>query len=648
LDKAKVNKKPYAIEQALIAIKRYQSADHTLSGEGEASAGYVQWLKKSLPRLAIGLQRAGSTVGSADLLRHVKNGRPHIESLLIKMKPKQIKNKQKSLTYDTVVKALPLENNDSDPIKAIKANDAAKISGLINQGADIHANNDDSLRWAAENGHEAVVQMLIDNGADIHANNDMALRLAAQNGHEAVVQILIDNGADIHARDDWSLRGAGENGHAAVVQILIDNGADIHAIDDDSLRRAAQNGHYPMLERLVQKDAVLFSQYLSQDPTYKKYQSWRRLHNNFDVPKALLDKNPYDFKLKTYLAVEDMLKKEGYSGAASCKYAYDISTLFRTEDRVLQYLEKWGEAGKQPLHDCAHFIAIPAAGQIDYKAWGDATLQQGPKIARLVKFADRVAQPAKSADGESWSLSKTTEQVAKFYYKGATKSPELAALCFRFNWDDADFNTAHKQIEKYQKLFAAHGMRKTEQKIPEIGIDGAKFKKPDYHFYKLPDGDLRGLLLGEFTNCCQHLANQGADCAKHGFLSENGGFYVVAHKKTDQIVGQSWAWRGKKDELVFDSLESLSGHFNAQNWESIMHEFVAQTTEVHKGNISAVHIGAGGNTPELKFNQASLAKPLDYKGYRDSEQKQYLVSSMGHFTKNVVVPQGLTKLKNVL
>jgi hypothetical protein len=143
----------------------------------------------------------------------------------------------------------------------------------------------------------------------------------------------------------------------------------------------------------------------------------------------------------------------------------------------------------------------------------------------------------------------------------------------------------------------------------------------------LPDGDLRGLLLGEFTNCCQHLANQGADCAKHGFLSENGGFYVVAHKKTDQIVGQSWAWRGKKGELVFDSLESLSGQFNAQNWESIMHEFVAQTTEVHKGNISAVHIGAGGNTPKLKFNQASLAKPLDYKGYRDSGQKQYLVGS---------------------
>lgn len=167
MDKAKVNKKPYAIEQALIAIERYQSADNTLSSEGEASAGYVQWLRKILPRLAIGLERAGSTMDSAELLRHVENGRPHIESLLIKMKPKQIKNKQKSLTYDTVVKALPSKNNDSDLIKAIKANDVAKTSGLINQGADIHADDDMALRLAAQNGHEAIVQMMIDNGADI-------------------------------------------------------------------------------------------------------------------------------------------------------------------------------------------------------------------------------------------------------------------------------------------------------------------------------------------------------------------------------------------------------------------------------------------------------------------------------------------------
>jgi hypothetical protein len=184
-----------------------------------------------------------------------------------------------------------------------------------------------------------------------------------------------------------------------------------------------------------------------------------------------------------------------------------------------------------------------------------------------------------------------------------------------------------KQIRKYKKLFAEHSMKKTQGRLPDIKIDGAEFGKPEYNFYKLADGDVRGLLLGEFTDCCQHLANQGADCAKHGFLSEEGGFYVVAHKKTDEIIGQSWAWRGKKNELVFDSLESLSGHFNAQNWKNIADAFVKNIQQNNASHISALHIGEGGATPRLEFNKATiLAEPMDYYGYRDSRRKQYIVA----------------------
>jgi hypothetical protein len=184
-----------------------------------------------------------------------------------------------------------------------------------------------------------------------------------------------------------------------------------------------------------------------------------------------------------------------------------------------------------------------------------------------------------------------------------------------------------KQIKKYKKLFAENDMKKTQARLPAIKIDGAEFGKPEYHFYELPDGDMRGLLLGEFTNCCQHLANQGADCAKHGFLSEEGGFYVIAHKKTDQIIGQSWAWRGVKDELVFDSLESLSGHFNAKNWEKITSKFAEQIKQDNTAQISALNIGKGGATPSLSFKKAAtLARPIDYKSYRDSKNTQYVVA----------------------
>ena len=40
----------------------------------------------------------------------------------------------------------------------------------LKNGADIHADNDDALRWASKNGHLEVVKYLVENGANIHTN----------------------------------------------------------------------------------------------------------------------------------------------------------------------------------------------------------------------------------------------------------------------------------------------------------------------------------------------------------------------------------------------------------------------------------------------------------------------------------------------
>ena len=40
----------------------------------------------------------------------------------------------------------------------------------LKNGADIHADNDDALRWASKNGHLEVVKYLVENGANIHAH----------------------------------------------------------------------------------------------------------------------------------------------------------------------------------------------------------------------------------------------------------------------------------------------------------------------------------------------------------------------------------------------------------------------------------------------------------------------------------------------
>ena len=90
-------------------------------------------------------------------------------------------------------------------------------------------------------GRLEIIKYLVDNGADIHANDEYDLRRAAANGRLEVVKYLVDNGADIHANDDGALRWAAENGRLEVVKYLIDNGADIHARGDCALNFAAKN-----------------------------------------------------------------------------------------------------------------------------------------------------------------------------------------------------------------------------------------------------------------------------------------------------------------------------------------------------------------------------------------------------------------------
>jgi len=67
---------------------------------------------------------------------------------------------------------------------------------LHDRGADIHAKDDDALRWACRHKHLEIIKYLLDRGADIHTNNDEVLRFAFYNNHTKVVKLLIENGAN--------------------------------------------------------------------------------------------------------------------------------------------------------------------------------------------------------------------------------------------------------------------------------------------------------------------------------------------------------------------------------------------------------------------------------------------------------------------
>lgn len=62
-------------------------------------------------------------------------------------------------------------------------------------------NLDDCLIEEARDGDVKTVQTLLASGADIHAQDDLALCWAAEKGRTSAVQMLLTAGANVHEQD---------------------------------------------------------------------------------------------------------------------------------------------------------------------------------------------------------------------------------------------------------------------------------------------------------------------------------------------------------------------------------------------------------------------------------------------------------------
>tara|TARA_R110002124_G_scaffold64985_2_gene177233 strand:- start:36967 stop:39855 length:2889 start_codon:yes stop_codon:yes gene_type:complete len=398
--------------------------------------------------------------------------------------------------------------------------------------------------------------------------------------------------------------------------------------EKEQLKYASQKLH-----SLIENGLLIENLPESYRSQYKKYAEWMNMHGDTieDIPLHLTEYSPHYFKPKTYEFVKNLFGYERGFNEQTAKEitAYQISTLFQTKDRILNYLEKWGKTG-HTLHDISQMISVPKQGQFNAKSWGDAVLKHGPRMANLIRFADRLAEPLKNNAGTTWSYKNTLDAIGGDLYSRAKEHTKLAELCANILYSEADFEKALEFWALYQEQYKGSDYQKTQHSIPSIEIDGGEFEKPDYIFRKLDDGDVRGLLLGAFTECCQHVANpHGHSCAEHGFMNETSGFYVIENKQTSAIIAQSWAWRGKENELTLDSLEFVNGTFNANNWQKLCSVFaqeIAKRDELR--DIPAIHIGCGGKTPALNFEYAAkdqMAELQESCAYSDARESQYKV-----------------------
>ena len=229
------------------------------------------------------------------------------------------------------------------------------------------------------------------------------------------------------------------------------------------------------------------------------------------------------------------------------------------------------------------------------------------------------------------------------------------------SYSQRDFDTL-QQIYNYgkQRIFSS---------IPLIANDTGK-----YTYEMLRVDDPTAMVIGNLTDCCQHLGDAAELCMEHSMVDANGRVFVVKDKQGN-IVAQSWVWRNK-DVLCFDNIEVPDKAFRraiTENSESgraeladeiySLYEQAAQdlikkdetyyrqllesgkiTQEQYEGlRLGKVTVGKGYNdiaaslAKKSLFDQSEVARPLLFKApvllnrglYTADSENQYILVERG-------------------
>ncbi|MBI3441871.1 MAG: ankyrin repeat domain-containing protein, partial [Proteobacteria bacterium] len=368
-------------------VRLAREALEILKAEGRAVAE-IEKLAKTLPAFAMNLERSGEEVTVDVLLAHARTG-----DLNLKRTPEP----KKQRTYEDIVAKFSLSSEaivkevlpPKDLFEAAHRGDLKGVKKFLASGATVDAKDaygHTALILAAWNSNADVVRLLIEQHAKVDEKDNKgmtALMMAALNGNLDVARLLIKNGANVNQMN--------KSGRTVLIYA-------VDSDDTDMLHLLLKNGAHANLYLLTTPQTKRLENYA------KACTQWQKT-TYIDPPSGLYEENPAYFSSKAFEAVRVMLEKEGGSEKGANRMAFGATGLFGTEDRVLHYLEQWGKAGKQPLHDIIYDIKLPGEKTpgMDLTAWADAVMKCGPSMAKLVKFADKLPVPEKSADGQTWS-----------------------------------------------------------------------------------------------------------------------------------------------------------------------------------------------------------------------------------------------------
>ncbi|PVU88529.1 hypothetical protein BB559_005537, partial [Furculomyces boomerangus] len=156
------------------------------------------------------------------------------------------------------------------------------VKNLVENGANIHENNEIALKEASENGHLDIVEYLVEKEADIHVDQDWVLGMACKSGHFGIVKYLAKKGANIQARENFALGIACRNGRLDIVKYLIENGADLKAEEHWNQIFREKNKHSDVIDYLIERG-------LDYDNNRKFILGSASLKGRLDIIKVLVE-----------------------------------------------------------------------------------------------------------------------------------------------------------------------------------------------------------------------------------------------------------------------------------------------------------------------------------------------------------------------
>ena len=162
------------------------------------------------------------------------------------------------------------------------------VKYLIDNGTDIHFDDEYALRTSARNGYSKIIKLLIENGANINVGDDAVLMTAVNNSNIELVKILIDMGANIHADNDYVLKISIQCGNHQMVKLLLDAGADSSKINYDTMLSSVFSGSLKTLEILLDY-GIDFTPINSKTLTANKTKDFYKILN-------MLESNNVDIK----------------------------------------------------------------------------------------------------------------------------------------------------------------------------------------------------------------------------------------------------------------------------------------------------------------------------------------------------------------